>query len=261
MDTIAVLIIIIYSFDILALFVFGVHAYLMVFLYKKNHEYCLSNVEHEPIDLKKTPARDLPKVTIQLPIYNEFYVVDRLIEATTRLQWPKSKLEIQVLDDSTDETKEKAESLVQSYKREGFNIHHIHRVNRQGHKAGALREGLEKTNADYIAIFDADFLPAPDFLIKTMPYFVDPEIGMIQTRWGHINDNYSLLTMAQSFGIDGHFVIEQVARNATKLWMNFNGTGGIWRRQCIMDAGNWQADTLTEDFDLSYRAELAGCFH
>ena len=258
MDTIAILIIMFYSFDIVALFIFGVHAYLMVFLYRKNHEYCLSNVEYEPLDLKKTPAREIPVVTIQLPIYNEFYVVDRLIEATTRIQWPKNKLEIQVLDDSTDETKEKAESLVQSYKRAGFNIQHIHRTDRKGHKAGALREGLEKTRSDYIAIFDADFLPAPDFLIKTMPYFVDPEIGMIQTRWGHINDNYSLLTMAQSFGIDGHFVIEQVARNATKLWMNFNGTGGIWRRQCIIDAGNWQADTLTEDFDLSYRAELAG---
>lgn len=258
MDLIAIVLILFYAVDIVALFIFGVHQYLMVFLYRKNPDYCESDSDYPPVDLLNTKESSIPKVTIQLPVYNEYYVVDRLIEETTKLQWPKSRLEIQVLDDSTDESKDKAAALVELYQGQGFDIQHIHRTDRKGHKAGALREGLAKTDSDFIAIFDADFLPAPDFLIKTVPYFQDPEIGMVQTRWGHINADYSMLTMAQSFGIDGHFVIEQVARNANNLWMNFNGTGGIWRRQCIEEAGNWQGDTLTEDFDLSYRAELAG---
>ena len=260
MDIIALIIIALYSIDIALLFFFGIHSYIMVYLYRKNEKYCVSgqDVHMDPIDISKTPESEIPVVTVQLPVFNEFYVVDRLIEATTQMVWPKSKLEIQVLDDSTDESKDKAATLVEMYRSRGFDIHHIHRTNRQGHKAGALKEGLEVARGEFVAIFDADFLPASDFLVKTVPYFQEPGIGMVQTRWGHINDDYSVLTKAQSFGIDGHFMIEQVARNCNNLWMNFNGTGGIWRRQCIVDAGNWQSDTLTEEFDLSYRAELAG---
>ncbi len=258
-DVFAIGIVLLYVVDILLLFFFGLHSYIMVFLYRRNRNYCLTGKEpdHEPVDIKKN-ASALPWVTVQLPIFNEFYVVDRLIETTAQMIWPKNRLEIQVLDDSTDETKDRVASLVDSYKRQGYNMVHLHRENRQGHKAGALKAGLEVAKGDYVAVFDADFLPAEDFLIKTMPYFDGADIGMVQTRWGHINAEYSILTKAQSLGIDGHFMIEQAARNCNQLWMNFNGTGGIWRRQCIMDAGNWQSDTLTEDFDLSYRAELAG---
>jgi len=260
MDFIAIAIIALYSIDIALLFFFGIHSYIMVYLYRKNEKYCVSTADaiREAVDLNKTPAEHLPIVTVQLPIFNEFYVVDRLIESTTRMAWPQSRLEIQVLDDSTDETRQKVASLVDFYKLQGFDIHHIHRTNRNGHKAGALREGLTVAKGEFVAIFDADFMPASDFLVKTVPYFDEAGIGMVQTRWGHINDDYSVLTKAQSFGIDGHFMIEQVARNCNNLWMNFNGTGGIWRKTCIEDAGNWQSDTLTEDFDLSYRAELAG---
>lgn len=257
-DILAILLITVYSIDIIALFVFGIHTYIMVYFYRKNRDYCYSNVDHEPIDLKRVKPANLPDVTVQLPIFNEFYVVDRLIDATLKIQWPKEKLHIQVLDDSTDETKDKVSGIVRALKAQGYRIEHLHRTDRTGHKAGALKAGMEKSESEFIAIFDADFLPAPDILIKTVPYFAEPDVGMVQTRWGHINDDYSMLTMAQSFGIDGHFVVEQVARNGGRMWMNFNGTAGIWRRQCIYDAGNWQADTLTEDFDLSYRAELAG---
>ncbi len=260
MDFTAITIVGIYSLDILLLFFFGMHSYLMVYLYRKNEKYCVSGKDEgmEAVNLRKISSKKLPIVTVQLPIYNEFYVVDRLIDETLRMEWPIDRLEIQVLDDSTDETVEKARRRVEFYQAKGFNIKHLHRKDRSGHKAGALREGLEVAQGEYIAIFDADFMPAPDFLCKTIPYFNADQIGMVQTRWGHINDDYNILTKAQSFGIDGHFMIEQVARNCNHLWMNFNGTGGIWRKSCILDAGNWQSDTLTEDFDLSYRAELAG---
>lgn len=257
-DILAILLIVFYGFDILLLFGFGIHTYLMVYFYRKNREYCLSNTDNNAIDLSRVKPAHLPEVTIQLPIFNEFYVVDRLIDATLKIEWPKEKLVIQVLDDSTDETKEKIAGIVSNLKARNYRIEHLHRTDRVGHKAGALKAGMNRTNSDYIAIFDADFIPSPDILVKSIPYFSEPDVGMVQTRWGHINDDYSMLTMAQSFGIDGHFVVEQVARNGGKMWMNFNGTAGIWRRQCILDAGNWQADTLTEDFDLSYRAELAG---
>jgi cellulose synthase/poly-beta-1,6-N-acetylglucosamine synthase-like glycosyltransferase len=249
----------VYLVDVVLLFAFGLHAFLMIYLSRKNPEHCVSGADGTAaIDLKKTPARNIPRVTVQLPIYNEFYVVERLIDSAVQIEWPKNKLEIQVLDDSTDETREKAGDIVARYRKLGYNIHHIHRVDRVGHKAGALRAGLEVARGEFIAIFDADFLPTPEFLVKTIPYFAEGEVGMVQTRWGHINTDYSVLTRAQSMGIDGHFMIEQTARNAAGLWMNFNGTGGVWRRQCIVEAGNWQADTLTEDFDLSYRAALAG---
>lgn len=260
MDFLAIGIIALYSLDIALLFFFGMHSYLMVYLYRKNQQYCVSGADElrPAVDLAKVDPNSLPVVTVQLPIFNEFYVCDRLIESTTQMEWPKSRLEIQVLDDSTDQTKNKVAGIVENFRRQGFDIHHIHRTNRHGHKAGALKEGLTVSRGEFVAIFDADFMPASDFLVKTVPYFDAPEIGMVQTRWGHINDDYSILTKAQSFGIDGHFMIEQVARNCNSLWMNFNGTGGIWRKTCIEDAGNWQSDTLTEDFDLSYRAELAG---
>ena len=260
METLGWLFIVVYSIDIIALFAFGVHSYLMVYLYRRNSAYCdsLKDPEHLPIDLDSADQSSLPVVTIQLPIFNEFYVVERLIRSSAALEWPRDKLEVQVLDDSTDETTERVRRLVEFYSAQGVDIKHIHRTNRKGHKAGALKAGLEACRGEFVAIFDADFLPAPDFLRHTIPYFDSPEIGMVQTRWGHINSDYSVLTKAQSFGIDGHFMIEQVARNCNQLWMNFNGTGGIWRKECIYDAGNWQSDTLTEDFDLSYRAELAG---
>ena len=226
----------------------------MVNLYRKNKAYC----ESDPALAFKVTDPNLPFVTVQLPIYNEFYVVDRLIDAAVRLDYPADRIEIQVLDDSTDETVEKARRIVNQYKAQGINISHLHRTNRAGHKAGALEAGFAKAKGEFVAIFDADFVPEPSFLLKTVPYFKDKEIGMVQARWGHINQDYNLLTKAQSYGIDGHFMIEQVARNASNLWMNFNGTAGIWRKACVVDAGGWEHDTLTEDFDLSYRAELKG---
>jgi cellulose synthase/poly-beta-1,6-N-acetylglucosamine synthase-like glycosyltransferase len=257
-DILAILVFVLYTVDVVLLFFYGIHMYVMLYLFLKHKNKCISNIEKEPIDLEKVDPKSLPEVAIQLPIYNEYYVVDRLLDAVSKIKWPKEKLYIQVLDDSTDETVEKVDQIVQEMQKQGFRIEHLHRTDRKGHKAGALKEGLKKIQAEYIAIFDADFIPNPDILVKVMPYFDDKEIGMIQTRWGHINKDYSLLTFAQSFGIDGHFIIEQVARNGAGLWMNFNGTAGIWRKQCILEAGNWQSDTLTEDFDLSYRAELAG---
>jgi cellulose synthase/poly-beta-1,6-N-acetylglucosamine synthase-like glycosyltransferase len=248
------LFIIIYTLDILSLFFFGLHSFLMVFLYQKNKSYC----EADFTKAYNVNSPNLPIVTVQLPIYNEFYVVDRLIDSVIALEYPKEKLEIQVLDDSTDETVYKVATLVKKYQAQGYNIQHLHRTQRIGHKAGALEEGMKVAKGEFIAIFDADFCPEPNFLLLTLPYFEDPKIGMIQTRWGHLNQNYNALTKAQSYGIDGHFIIEQVARNANGLWMNFNGTAGIWRKACIIDAGGWQHDTLTEDFDLSYRAELKG---
>lgn len=245
---------VLYGFDILVLFYFGLHTYLMVFLYSRYKQNCAED-ETKLLSLKD---KNLPTVTVQLPIFNEFYVVDRLIESACNLEYPAKKLQIQVLDDSTDETIEKVATLVAQYKKKGIWIEHVHRTNRKGHKAGALDEGMAKAKGDYIAIFDADFTPDSDFLLRTMGYFEDESIGMVQTRWGHINETYNILTKAQSFGIDGHFMIEQVARNGASLWMNFNGTAGIWRRSCIEDAGGWEHDTLTEDFDLSYRAELKG---
>jgi cellulose synthase/poly-beta-1,6-N-acetylglucosamine synthase-like glycosyltransferase len=240
--------------DIVMLFFFGVHSMIMVYLYRKNKAYC----ETDPSRNLKITDANLPIVTVQLPIFNEFYVVDRLIESVIQLEYPKDRLEIQVLDDSTDETVQKVAGIVKQYQLQGFDIVHLHRTDRTGHKSGALEKGMEVSRGEFIAIFDADFMPEPDFLLRTLPYFEEASIGMVQTRWGHINQDYNTLTKAQAYGIDGHFIIEQVARNSNHLWMNFNGTAGIWRKSCIVDAGGWQHDTLTEDFDLSYRAELKG---
>jgi cellulose synthase/poly-beta-1,6-N-acetylglucosamine synthase-like glycosyltransferase len=197
-------------------------------------------------------------VTVQLPIYNERYVVDRLLRAAAHLEYPADRLEIQLLDDSTDDTREIASRLVQQYRATGIDMVHLHRAVRPGYKAGALGEGLALCRGEFVAIFDADFVPDPDFLWRTLPYFRDPRVGMVQTRWGHLNRDYSLLTTAQAFGIDGHFGVEQGSRAWAGLYLNFNGTAGIWRKAAIEDAGGWQADTLTEDLDLSYRAQLKG---
>ncbi len=201
---------------------------------------------------------DLPIVTIQLPIYNERYVVERLLEAVARFDYPKEKLEIQILDDSTDETTAIILQKIESLRPLQLTIHLIHRENRVGYKAGALAHGFQLATGSFIAIFDADFIPPSDFLKKTLPYFQDERIGVVQTRWGHINKEYSLLTRLQAFGLDAHFSIEQVARSAAGSFINFNGTCGVWRTSCIADAGGWSFDTLTEDLDLSYRAQLKG---
>ena len=199
---------------------------------------------------------DLPFVTVQLPLYNELYVVDRLIDSIAKFDYPKAKFEIQILDDSTDETVDLVAKKVAEYKRLGFNIYQHRRANRTGYKAGALKEGMEICKGEFIAIFDADFLPDPSFLKKTLPHFMDEKIGVVQTKWEHLNKDYSLLTRLQAFGLDAHFTVEQSGRNFGNHFINFNGTAGIWRKSCIEDAGGWEADTLTEDLDLSYRAQL-----
>lgn len=201
---------------------------------------------------------EIPTVTIQLPVYNEKYVVERLLEAVAHLDYPKEKLEIQILDDSTDETTAIILRKIESLRPLNLTIHLIHRENRVGYKAGALDHGFQIASGEFIAIFDADFVPPPDFLRKTLPYFQNKMVGVVQTRWGHINKEYSLLTKLQAFGLDAHFSIEQSARSAAGSFINFNGTCGVWRKVCIVDAGGWSFDTLTEDLDLSYRAQLKG---
>lgn len=238
-----------YFISLFILFVFGLHGFVMLFYHRKYKE-----VNYKPNPDFKCDA----SVTVQLPLYNELYVVERLIDAICKIDYPKDKLEIQVLDDSTDETVNIAARIVAKKHKEGFDIVHIHRENRQGYKAGALKEGLKIAKGDYIAIFDADFIPPKDFLKKTLSFFSNENIGMIQTRWEHLNGDFSMLTKAQALALDGHFVIEQSVRNKAGFFINFNGTGGVWRKKCIEDAGNWHSDTLTEDLDLSYRAQLNG---
>ncbi|MCW5848760.1 MAG: glycosyltransferase family 2 protein [Anaerolineae bacterium] len=201
---------------------------------------------------------DWPTVTIQLPIYNEQYVVERLLAACVALDYPRDKLQIQVLDDSTDSTREIARRAVEAWRAEGVDIEHVTRLSRVGYKAGALQHGLATAWGEFLAVFDADFLPPRDFLKRTLPGFTDPKVGCVQARWGHVNPNYSWLTRAQAAAIDIHFGVEQEVRSRYGLLMNFNGAAGLWRRQCIDEAGGWQAETLTEDLDLSYRAQLAG---
>ncbi len=197
-----------------------------------------------------------PKVTVQLPIYNELYVVERLIDAVAKLNYPSDLLQIQILDDSTDQTAELIQAKLLAYP--NVNFQYLHRSNRQGFKAGALREALPSAEGEFVAIFDADFVPDPDFLIKALPYFSSLQVGMVQSRWTHLNQNYSILTQLQAFALDAHFLIEQSGRNQQGAFINFNGTAGIWRKTCILDAGNWEDDTLTEDLDLSYRAQRKG---
>jgi len=201
---------------------------------------------------------EFPHVTIQLPVFNEMYVVERIIKSTCEIDYPLDKLEIQLLDDSTDETVEIVDKIVKEYRLRGFDINHIHRDDRSGFKAGALKEGLKSSKGEFVAIFDADFIPRKNFLKVVIPFFKDPKIGMVQTRWEHLNRSYSLITQILALALDGHFVMEQQARNKADYFINFNGTSGVWRKECIYDAGNWEADTLTEDLDLSYRAQLKG---
>lgn len=200
----------------------------------------------------------LPHVTIQLPMFNESYVVERLIDRIVELDYPKDKLEIQVLDDSTDDTIEKAKAKVAFYQKQGFDIQYIQRADRVGFKAGALDYGLKTAKGEFIAIFDADFMPSLDFLHKAIPYFSSDKIGVVQSRWTYLNENYSFLTRLQTVILNTHFSVEQGGRNASGAYINFNGTAGIWRKSCIADAGGWQADTLTEDLDLSFRAQIKG---
>lgn len=241
------------------LFLYGTNCYVLLFLFRRNRSRGAEEYETLLREFGRSPwFGDPPPVTVQLPIYNERYVIRRLLEAVCALDYPRERLEIQLLDDSTDDTVEIGAKLVAGYRERGIRIFHLRRTDRQGFKAGALREGMKKARGEFLAVFDADFVPAPDFLRKTIPYFLNPKVGMVQARWGHLNSDSSLLTRAQSIGIDGHFSIEQGARAWSGLFLNFNGTAGIWRRQAIVDAGGWQADTLTEDMDLSYRAQLAG---
>jgi cellulose synthase/poly-beta-1,6-N-acetylglucosamine synthase-like glycosyltransferase len=212
-------------------------------------------------DLKEEDLfmNDYPEVTVQIPLYNEQYVITRLIDSVIRLDYPKDKLEIQILDDSTDETTGIISQHIEKYISDGFDIKHIHRTNREGFKAGALKVGLETARGEFVAVFDADFIPRKKFLKRTIPYFYKEEkLGLVQTRWEHLNREYSLMTRTQAIALDGHFVIEQAVRNRAGFFINFNGTGGVWRKECIFDAGNWEADTLTEDLDLSYRAQMKG---
>src|SRR5215217_5832307 len=201
---------------------------------------------------------ELPTITVQLPLFNELYVVDRLLNAVTAIDYPREKLEIQVLDDSTDETTRVAEAAVEKYAAQGFDIHYIHRADRTGFKAGALENGNKFAKGELLAIFDADFVPKPDCLRKLVDFFTDPMVGCAQMRWSHINGDYNLLTRIQTIMLDGHFVVEQTTRNRTGGFFNFNGTAGIWRRRAIEMSGGWQHDTLTEDTDLSFRAQLMG---
>lgn len=237
-------------FSILAvLSVYGSHRYRMAYLYYR-HKY--------KVPTPKGVLPVMPRVTIQLPIFNEMYVVERLVEAVCKIDYPRDLLEIQVLDDSTDETVAIARACVERNRQKGHNVTYVHRENRQGYKAGALENGLKLATGEYVAVFDADFVPSPDFLMRTVPFFADSEVGMVQVRWGHLNREFSVLTQAQSILLDGHFIIEHTARNRSGCFFNFNGTAGIWRRATIGDAGGWQHDTLTEDLDLSYRAQLKG---
>jgi len=202
--------------------------------------------------------KDLPFVTVQLPIYNELYVIERLIDRVTEFHYPKDKFEIHILDDSTDETVDIVGKKVAYYKAKGFQIKQIRRTDRTGYKAGALKEATQEAKGDFIAIFDADFLPRRDFLLNTIPYFKNPKIGVVQTRWEHINQNYSMLTKLQAMQLNVHFTVEQQGRKSGNYLLQFNGTAGVWRKETIASAGGWEADTLTEDLDLSYRAQLKG---
>ena len=229
--------------------VYGLHRLCLVVLYLRRREDKAAF----------SPAGGLlPPLTVQIPLYNEIYVAGRVIDAACALDYPRERLEIQILDDSTDETADLCRRKVAEYSALGYSIRHLRRDSRAGFKAGALEEGLKVATGEFIAIFDADFLPPPDFARKILPCFADPGVGMVQARWGHLNRGYSALTRVQSIFLDGHFVIEQAARCRSGRFFNFNGTAGIWRRRCIESSGGWQHDTLTEDLDLSYRAQMAG---
>jgi len=239
----------VYTFSLVMVSLYGLHRYVIVYLYYRNRRKA-----------PKAPGRfeDLPPVTVQLPMYNEQHVAKRIIEGACQIDYPLAKLQIQVLDDSNDETCEYARAAVDEARAKGFDIEYIHRADRTGYKAGALENGLKTAKGEFITIFDADFIPAPHILQRSIHYFTDPKICVVQTRWEHINRDDNMLTRAQAILLDGHFAIEHVARNRSERFMSFNGTAGTWRRAAIADAGGWQHDTLTEDLDLSYRAQLRG---
>ena len=238
-----------YMSVLIGLSAYGIHRYFIIYLYLKNRK-------RPPVPAGK--FEQLPKVTVQLPIFNEVYVAERLLRSVSELDYPQQLLQIQVLDDSTDDTREIVSSCADKLRQRGFNVQCIHRVARTGFKAGALAAGLEAAEGEFLCILDADFVPQPDLLKRTIHFFTDPKIGMIQTRWGHLNRGYSLLTRMQAIFLDGHLLLEQTARSRSGRFFNFNGTAGLWRRSCIEQSGGWQYDTLCEDLDLSYRAQLAG---
>ena len=240
-----------YFFVLVILAVYGWHRYFMVYLYMRHkHEVPVPQAEYD--------HASLPVVTIQLPLYNEMYVVDRLVDSVCAIDYPRQKLEIQILDDSTDETRSIAEAAARRHAAAGIDIKYIHRSDRSGYKAGALEAGMHVARGNFIAIFDADFVPKRDFLMATVHHFTDPKVALVQTRWGHVNEDYSLLTKIQAILLDAHFVLEHGSRNRGGCFFNFNGTAGIWRKAAIIDGGGWQHDTLTEDLDLSYRTQLKG---
>ena len=238
-----------YFFVMTILAMYGIHRYVLVYNYFKHRK----NVPGPPPEVT-----EWPKVTVQLPIYNERYVIERLVEAVAQFDYPRELLDIQVLDDSTDETQAVARDCVERYRDLGVPVVYIHRDNREGFKAGALQEGLKTATGEFVAIFDADFIPPADFLRRTVPYFTEPKLAMVQTRWSYVNRSYSVLTEVEAILLDGHFAIEHSSRYRSGVFFNFNGTAGIWRRVAIEDAGGWQHDTLTEDTDLSYRAQIRG---
>lgn len=243
------LFVLLYFIILCILSIYGAHRFVMATLYRIHKK-----------DIPKPDAQfdSLPRVTIQLPMFNEKYVIERLIDAVCKIRYPKDKLQIQVLDDSIDETRQIAADAVQKKADEGMDIVYIHRENRAGFKAGALENGLKTATGEFVAVFDSDFIPQPDFLERTVHYFTNEKVGMVQVRWEHLNRGFNLLTHVQSILLDGHFVIEHTARNRSGRFFNFNGTAGIWRKSTIADAGGWQHDTITEDLDLSYRAQSKG---
>lgn len=261
---------VVYALSVFCLAIYGLNSLLLTWLYRRQKGVGtkLPASQRSSLDplagwlepdhrLRKDQAW-YPHVTLQLPVYNERHVVERLLEAVMQLEWPAERLQIQVLDDSTDDTGQIIAAALARYRARGtpIQLEHVRRPDRRGFKAGALQHGLTSASGEFIAIFDADFIPPADFLQKTIPCFSDPRVGCVQTRWGHVNPESSPLTRAQALGIDGHFVVEQSARHAVHAYLNFNGTAGVWRRACMWDAGGWQGDTLTEDLDLSYRAQL-----
>ena len=251
--TLAYITLAIYVFALIYITAYCLLQFHLLFYYKRH------NWMHKKAESLKTDSEEsLPFVTIQLPIFNEMYVVERLVDKIAEFDYPKDKFEIHILDDSIDETVEISRRKVEEYKAKGFNIELYHRVDRKGYKAGALKEAMPFAKGEFIAIFDADFLPRRDFLKRTIPYFKNKKIGVVQTRWEHINQNYSMLTRLQAMQLNVHFTIEQLGRQAGNCLLQFNGTAGVWRRKTIDDAGGWEADTLTEDLDLSYRAQLKG---
>jgi cellulose synthase/poly-beta-1,6-N-acetylglucosamine synthase-like glycosyltransferase len=251
MDALAQAVILYYVLAMAGLCFYGLHRYWLVWHYIRGRG-------RRPTPPPASTFDELPAVTVQLPLFNEPLVAERIITAACRLRYPRDRLQVQVLDDSTDECAAVARRCCQRLAEDGHPVEYRHRTHREGYKAGALADGLAEARGEYVALFDADFVPPSDFLERSIHHFTDPGIGMVQARWSHLNRDDSLLTQIQAMSLDAHFVVEQAVRAATGSWFNSNGTAGIWRRRCIDEAGGWEHDTLTEDTDLSYRAQLAG---